>query len=161
MKLKPLVAATAMALASLSSQATSTDWGAHGAFEFGGALTGSVDLSDTYLFTLSSWTNLTAGVLPFFISGTFEVINAGANATPLGGDDTVIGSWGFGGGPIAPHSFTLAPGSYYYLVSGDSAPGAYLIGSLATPVPEPETYAMLLAGLGVAGFLARRRRPLD
>jgi hypothetical protein len=24
-------------------------------------------------------------------------------------------------------------------------------------VPEPETYAMLLAGLGVMGFIARRR----
>ena len=27
-----------------------------------------------------------------------------------------------------------------------------------TPVPEPETYAMLLAGLGVLGFAARRKR---
>lgn len=27
-----------------------------------------------------------------------------------------------------------------------------------TPVPEPETYAMLMAGLGVMGFVARRRR---
>jgi choice-of-anchor A domain-containing protein len=27
-----------------------------------------------------------------------------------------------------------------------------------TPVPEPETYAMLLAGLGLVGFLARRRK---
>ena len=27
-----------------------------------------------------------------------------------------------------------------------------------TPVPEPETYALLLAGLGVVGFVARRRR---
>jgi hypothetical protein len=26
------------------------------------------------------------------------------------------------------------------------------------PVPEPETYALLLAGLGVMGFIARRRR---
>ena len=26
------------------------------------------------------------------------------------------------------------------------------------PVPEPSTYAMLLAGLGVVGFLARRRQ---
>jgi len=30
--------------------------------------------------------------------------------------------------------------------------------SLAAPVPEPETYAMMLAGLGLVGFAARRRR---
>ena len=29
---------------------------------------------------------------------------------------------------------------------------------MATPVAEPETYAMLLAGLGLMGFVARRRR---
>lgn len=36
----------------------------------------------------------------------------------------------------------------------------YHVGSLKllSPVPEPETYAMLLAGLGVLGFMARRRR---
>jgi hypothetical protein len=28
------------------------------------------------------------------------------------------------------------------------------------PVPEPETYGMLLAGLGVIGFVARRRRAI-
>lgn len=27
-----------------------------------------------------------------------------------------------------------------------------------TPVPEPETYALMLAGLGVVGFVAKRRR---
>jgi len=27
-----------------------------------------------------------------------------------------------------------------------------------TPVPEPEAYAMLMAGLGLLGFIARRRR---
>jgi len=31
-------------------------------------------------------------------------------------------------------------------------------GVFASPVPEPETYAMLLAGLGLLGFAARRRK---
>ena len=26
-------------------------------------------------------------------------------------------------------------------------------------IPEPQTYALMLAGLGVVGFVARRRRP--
>lgn len=30
--------------------------------------------------------------------------------------------------------------------------------NFASPVPEPETYALMLGGLGVLGFLARRRR---
>ena len=32
------------------------------------------------------------------------------------------------------------------------------LGITTSPVPEPETYAMMLAGLGALGFLARRRR---
>jgi choice-of-anchor A domain-containing protein len=31
-------------------------------------------------------------------------------------------------------------------------------GSVPLPVPEPETYAMMMAGLGLLGFLARRRK---
>jgi hypothetical protein len=43
-----------------------------------------------------------------------------------------------------------------------SATGSYELtltaqGNLA-PVPEPETYAMMLAGLGLLGLTARRRR---
>jgi hypothetical protein len=29
---------------------------------------------------------------------------------------------------------------------------------MAAPVPEPETYGMMLGGLGLLGFLARRRK---
>lgn len=35
---------------------------------------------------------------------------------------------------------------------------AYATGSIVSPVPEPETYAMLLAGLGLMGGVARRRK---
>lgn len=43
-----------------------------------------------------------------------------------------------------------------FTVSGDSA-GVDFLG-FTTPVPEPSTYAMLLAGLGLLGFAARRAR---
>ncbi|MEY4752065.1 MAG: hypothetical protein RIQ60_4279 [Pseudomonadota bacterium] len=33
--------------------------------------------------------------------------------------------------------------------------------AVSAPVPEPETYAMLLAGLGALGFVGRRRRTQD
>lgn len=42
-------------------------------------------------------------------------------------------------------------------VSIDSITPAVSIDSIAAAVPEPETYAMLLAGLGLVGGLARRR----
>jgi hypothetical protein len=29
---------------------------------------------------------------------------------------------------------------------------------MLAPVPEPETYAMMLMGLGLMGFVARRRK---
>jgi hypothetical protein len=32
------------------------------------------------------------------------------------------------------------------------------IGGTVTPIPEPETYALMLAGLGAVGFIARRRK---
>ena len=37
--------------------------------------------------------------------------------------------------------------------------GLYTISSSMSPTPEPGTFAMLLAGLGVVGFLSRRRLP--
>ena len=46
--------------------------------------------------------------------------------------------------------------TYWFRLSGASTGGAYTI-TLA-PVPEPESYAMLLAGLGLMGFIARRRK---
>ena len=37
---------------------------------------------------------------------------------------------------------------------------AVVVGLNVAPVPEPETYALLLAGLGAVGFISRRRRSM-
>lgn len=60
----------------------------------------------------------------------------------------------FGGG-------TLAAGKYYFEISGTTTGtqgGKYGYSTSITPVPEPESYAMFLAGLGLIGAIARRRK---
>lgn len=52
-------------------------------------------------------------------------------------------------------SFVTANGDPSVIAEGDSATDA------AAPLPEPETYAMLAAGLGIVGFVASRRRRND
>ena len=60
---------------------------------------------------------------------------------------------------LSGHDFTLA------LLAADCQPTghtgyAYIdgFGSVALPVPETETYAMMLAGLGMMGWVARRKK---
>lgn len=56
----------------------------------------------------------------------------------------------------------LASGDYFIGVSGTAIksvlPSTYSIAVSAVPVPEPETYALFAAGLGIVGFVASRRR---
>lgn len=55
----------------------------------------------------------------------------------------------------------LALGNYYVQVNGSMAgdtSGSFGGAIMLAPVPEPETYGMMLAGLGLVGFLARRRK---
>jgi len=57
-------------------------------------------------------------------------------------------------------SLTSTAGLFMYI--GEVGDNGEVAGSnfdlRTTPVPEPETYALMLAGLGVMGFLARRRK---
>jgi len=113
-------------------------------------------------------------------TGAFNLGGGGSNAilfNPNGGtalttthgagDDTHNShqvTWAGGVSAIAL-PITLVPGSNSLTFSytgrlqglGDEAWGVNSI-AIATPVPEPQTYALMLAGLGVLGFLARRRK---
>lgn len=47
---------------------------------------------------------------------------------------------------------------FYFRFGGSHADQFYISSMTVSAVPEPETYAMLLAGLGLVGFSARRRK---
>jgi hypothetical protein len=49
---------------------------------------------------------------------------------------------------------TLADASF---AGGPESFVIYNLGGTVAPIPEPQTYALMLAGLGVIGFMARRR----
>ena len=78
------------------------------------------------------------------------------------GDDTFLATSFTPGGNSLALTWTGSPaGSYYLAVGGlsNGTQGGIYSGAISvTAVPEPETYAMMLAGLGALGFLARRRR---
>jgi hypothetical protein len=48
--------------------------------------------------------------------------------------------------------------SPYALTSIHPTPSNWVTGVAISPVPEPETYGMLLTGLGLVGFISRRRK---
>ena len=60
-------------------------------------------------------------------------------------------------GDVAPEGMkAFVMDGKHYLAIANEVSNTTTLYSMA-PVPEPETYAMLLAGLGLVGFMARRR----
>ena len=103
--------------------------------------------------------------------------NGGSNVISLGGNAVIFSAFtlyetsiglvsGGTGGTTSSLNFSggAVPGAYTLNVAGHKT-NANLAGSYAgnitttpvSPVPEPKTYAMMLLGLGLMGFSARRR----
>ncbi len=167
MKLKIAVIAAASALA-LNAQATDTNWGLHSpTFEFSGPNFVAGSFSDSIFFSLTAAMNrLFNTTVSNNNTATFSIADGLVSLYADGtASDTFIGSFPFTGATgVSSHEFgPVADGNYFYRITGvanGTSGGLYNVTStVTTPVPEPETYALMLAGLGVIGFVARRRRP--
>ncbi len=163
MKFRFALIAAASALA-FNAQADTTDWGVHGALEIGVGLTPIGSFEDNYLFSFLEPMGLfTTAVANNQLPALSIVDGMVTLFQEAGAVDVAMGSFAFDGTTgSTTHAFgTLASGDYYYQVTGIGAGtygGFYTISSEVTPVPEPEAYALMLAGLGVIGFVALRRR---
>jgi hypothetical protein len=64
------------------------------------------------------------------------------------------------GGNLSIDNLFLVAGDYTTSVLGvfNGGFGAYALATSVTPVPEASTIAMMLGGLGLVGFMARRRK---
>lgn len=154
MKLKHLAFASMLAASALSAHSAATspggDMGTIGsqAELFGGLMSGGA-FSDQYEFSLAQTSYVSGSVAEFFGTVSFSAVSLDGSFTPLTPTTT-----GFG------FSFAnLAAGDYMLTVSGTSSGLSSYVGTLsATPIPEPQSLAMLLAGLGAMGAVAIRRR---
>lgn len=159
MQLKKLAAASMLAVAAFGAQAAAVPPGGDL-----GPLTALPELyfSFTTDFAVTSFSNS----YTFSINGLSDVIGSVAavnNSVTF--SDILINGVSVGALTANNNGFGFSKagldiGSYTLTVTGNAAPGfsGYLGSIYAQPVPEPESIALMLAGLGVVGAVAARRR---
>ena len=114
----------------------------------------------------SRYNDIADFVLP---TGNYSIVAggflSGFSSSDPNGNDGFFGpppTINTGGGAIAfvgsaRFGTSTTPFSYPTIVDGGPA-NRYDAGTFIFAIPEPETYALLLAGLGMLGFVASRRR---
>lgn len=177
--LRKLAIAVAAVAAVGSAQAATYNWDEHGPIELtllggpasGGLVMGSGVFFDYYDFTISAQSTVSSTLVstaqpPLFgiLDGSYALISTTDLDSDPSTDDsflipnTMRGYSGATGDDV--NSFVLNPGAYRYVVTGNvlGMGGIYLLTSTVTPVPEPETISLMLAGVGLLGFMAKRRK---
>jgi hypothetical protein len=164
MKLK-ILAAAAMSVLAVGAHATDVDWGDHGPLQLTAILVDHAgSFTDNIMFTIPGASNISSTTVANNLMSFLNIDNGMVSLFKEAGDtDTLLGSYSFDGTTGSTwHTFSaLTGGDYYYQITGNAtgtSGGFYSITSAVQAVPEPETYALLLAGLGIMGSLYRRRK---
>lgn len=114
---------------------------------------------DTYNFSLDNTNYVSGGISQLTLSlGAYDVLNIDGLALDLFNASNTWVAGVTGAGQITS---TLTNGSYHVNISGianGSAGGNYTFAAVAQPVPEPDGWKMLVAGLALTGFMAFRSR---
>ncbi|WP_082568818.1 FxDxF family PEP-CTERM protein [Rhizobacter sp. Root1221] len=162
MKLKMLAVAVALAAAG-ASQAATFNLGTLSTEQtkvFGNTFGWGQTFTDVFNFTLADNGRSYGGTLAYDLTDW-----GGISLTSLSLSGGSLSSAVTDSSPETFSFSNLLAGTYSLTVSGQ-ATGLGLVGYLGTvraeavaaPVPEPETLAMMALGLGVMGFVARRRK---
>jgi len=119
---------------------------------FGDSFPSAQTFTDTFTLTLTSDYQLSVTATNTAATGgpiTFD------SAELLDSSMTSLGPIAFG---AVPNTFLLTAGTYYLSFVGSSSASSSYGGTIdVAPIPEPATWAMMVAGIAAVGMTMRRR----